>query len=425
MSLSLARALKPLEDYAAGLGELLQDTAPFIACGAYIGKVSRYPLGRSGFVEEGRVLSNLCRASRGDVLLWEPLVHGQFGRQKRTYLMSAARVNDVERLSWLLERGAPLEVQDAWGRDALGWAAAGGARGATQVLIQRGAVRVHAALEACVDNDKLGPLDALLSQSTSALGCTAAATLSPLLHRASSGAMVRGLLNRGAIVDNLDIKGHTPFVSIFQNWRGAQSEFVGVIKGLLGAGASLFGAPDGQTINGLTPLALVFRVSENLRESRCSFTPRISRILLNALEKGGKSWHSYNRGREIVRAVLRNQRLDGPSALPSIELFVALCSKCTPKDITALDYSTLLEAFKSLELPSSSYSPCTCSDCATCKSLDFFHAPLIKLAGLLAPMTLSSLELSENGPTKLACVELMCGLIRLHPLVPKVVFLPQ
>ena len=75
--------------------------------------------GRTGFAEDLRWAAGLCRTTWGEEQLWTGLVHVQRGLHKRTHLMYAAMMGDVERVRWLLARGAPMELKNDVGWTAL------------------------------------------------------------------------------------------------------------------------------------------------------------------------------------------------------------------------------------------------------------------------------------------------------------------
>ena len=66
--------------------------------------------------------SDLCRATRAETGLWSALSRVHYGRRKRTLLMYEALHGRLERVRWLLARGAPRNARDHNGRTALYWA---------------------------------------------------------------------------------------------------------------------------------------------------------------------------------------------------------------------------------------------------------------------------------------------------------------
>ena len=95
--------------------------------------------GRTGFAEDLRWAAGLCRTTWAEEQLWDGLVNVQRGRQKRTHLMYASMKGDVERVRWLLARGAPMELKDNYGHTALYLAAICNRAEVARVLIAAGA----------------------------------------------------------------------------------------------------------------------------------------------------------------------------------------------------------------------------------------------------------------------------------------------
>jgi ankyrin repeat protein len=95
--------------------------------------------GRKGYAEDLRASAGLCHATWDEEQIWNGLVHLHRGRKKRTHLMYAAYKGEVERVRWLLQRGARLESEDAEHCTALGWASKFGHAVVVQELLHRGA----------------------------------------------------------------------------------------------------------------------------------------------------------------------------------------------------------------------------------------------------------------------------------------------
>ena len=116
---------------------------------------------QNGFGRDVYPFVALCRETYGEEQLWaaiKDLPHGRvrregpatrfeppFGFERgpfsagRTHLMYAAQAGDVPRLTWLLARGALVELKDWLGRTALHWAAREGRVATLRELLARGA----------------------------------------------------------------------------------------------------------------------------------------------------------------------------------------------------------------------------------------------------------------------------------------------
>jgi ankyrin repeat protein len=84
-------------------------------------------------------VGELCRATRREEVLWSALVNLQRGPSGRTVLQFAAQKADVERVRWLLARGANANARDLNGDSALHRACAVGSAKVVALLIAAGA----------------------------------------------------------------------------------------------------------------------------------------------------------------------------------------------------------------------------------------------------------------------------------------------
>ena len=84
---------------------------------------------------EATKCTSLCRAFRGETQFWNPLVKMR-GTSGATVLMNTT---DVSRVRWLLDRGAPLEAKNNFGRTALWLACMKGQLSVLRELIHCGA----------------------------------------------------------------------------------------------------------------------------------------------------------------------------------------------------------------------------------------------------------------------------------------------
>jgi hypothetical protein len=128
---------------------------------------------QNGFGQDVDHLAALCRETWGEEQWWDAvkdLPHGRVRQEGpalvhcslpfwcergpfsagRTHLMYAAQAGDVARLTWLLARGAQLELKDWKGRTALFWAAREGRMATLRALLARGAT-VDAGATGCED----------------------------------------------------------------------------------------------------------------------------------------------------------------------------------------------------------------------------------------------------------------------------------
>jgi ankyrin repeat protein len=88
--------------------------------------------------ECGRV-KDLCRATRAETGLWSALSRVHYGPWKRTLLMYEADHGRLERVQWLLARGAPVDAGDHFGTTALNKAISIGHSDIVRALIEAGA----------------------------------------------------------------------------------------------------------------------------------------------------------------------------------------------------------------------------------------------------------------------------------------------
>jgi ankyrin repeat protein len=176
---------------------MLRTTRPFTALD-YTLTPSRSPLhttaflsalfltARAGFSRDVLPFLALCRATWTADALWDAVGDTPHRGSGNTRLMYAAKNGAVPRLTWLLARGARLELKDADGRTALYWAAREGRACAVRALLARGA-----AVDAARD-----------------------ARFTPLYVASWGGHVeaVRELLARGAAVDAAEAGGCTPLI---------------------------------------------------------------------------------------------------------------------------------------------------------------------------------------------------------------------
>lgn len=143
-------ALQRLSPQLASPAEAAAETAWYAAVAARLERLSERCLdalfiaaqsekGRTGFAEDLKWCAGLCRATWNEEALWSGLVHVRRGPKARTHLMFAARHGDVERVRWLLARGAPVELRNANGVTSLMYASIGGSAEVIRVLLEAGA----------------------------------------------------------------------------------------------------------------------------------------------------------------------------------------------------------------------------------------------------------------------------------------------
>ncbi len=91
------------------------------------------------WADECRYVKDLCRATRVETGLWSAMARVGYGRKKRTLLMFEARRGRLDRVQWLLARGAPRDAHDYLGLTALVWASANGHTDIVRALLAAGA----------------------------------------------------------------------------------------------------------------------------------------------------------------------------------------------------------------------------------------------------------------------------------------------
>lgn len=84
-------------------------------------------------------VGSLCRATRREEVLWSALARVHHGPGMRTVLMHAAARDQLDRVRWLLKRGAPPDAKDVDGKTALIYACAHGHADVARVLLEAGA----------------------------------------------------------------------------------------------------------------------------------------------------------------------------------------------------------------------------------------------------------------------------------------------
>jgi hypothetical protein len=87
-----------------------------------------------------RMCAGLCLTTWAEEAFWSGLVRVRAGPEKRTRLMYAARCGDVTRITWLLARGAPMEMKNIAGSTALHCASWSGHADAVRALLAAGAI---------------------------------------------------------------------------------------------------------------------------------------------------------------------------------------------------------------------------------------------------------------------------------------------
>jgi hypothetical protein len=157
------------------------------------------------WAHECRYVKDLCKATRTETGLWSAMARVGYGLKKRTLLMFEARRGRLDRVQWLLARGAPRDARDYWGRTALLCASENGRSNIVRALIAAGA-GVNIA-------DGSGD--------------------TPLLSASWNGRtdIVRALIAAGAGVNIADRSGRTPLS------LARQHQHTDVVHALIAAGA--------------------------------------------------------------------------------------------------------------------------------------------------------------------------------------------
>ena len=230
---------------------------------------------QNGFGQDVDHLAALCRETWGEEQWWDAvkdLPHGRARREGpaaedagapfgfdrgpssagRTHLMYAAQAGDVARLTWLLARGARLELKDWKGRTALWWACWAGKWASTaRELIARGAAEETTAqdgttlLHAASGQGHLEVVRELLARGAT-VDAAAQYGATPLFAASERGHLevVRELLARGAFVDAEARDNTTPL------FAASMEGHLGVVRELLAQGATV----RAQNIHGATAL---------------------------------------------------------------------------------------------------------------------------------------------------------------------------
>jgi Ankyrin repeats (3 copies) len=95
---------------------------------------------QNGFHKKANPLVGLCITTWVEHQMWDsPLKDMGHGRDKRTRLMHAAWVGNVNRVKWLLRRGASVDKADKWGWTALHFASSHGHLEVVRELLVGGA----------------------------------------------------------------------------------------------------------------------------------------------------------------------------------------------------------------------------------------------------------------------------------------------
>ena len=91
------------------------------------------------WAHECRHVKDLCKATRAETGLWSAMARVGYGQKKRTLLMWEAHQGCLDRVQWLLARGAPRDLRDHFGLTALIWASLYGHIDIVCALIETGA----------------------------------------------------------------------------------------------------------------------------------------------------------------------------------------------------------------------------------------------------------------------------------------------
>ena len=92
------------------------------------------------WAHECRFVKDLCKATRAETGLWSAMARVGYGRKKRTLLMWEAHQGCLDRVQWLLARGAPRDARDYLGRTALLWASLNGRSDIVRALRDAGGI---------------------------------------------------------------------------------------------------------------------------------------------------------------------------------------------------------------------------------------------------------------------------------------------
>jgi hypothetical protein len=136
------------------------------------------------WADECWYVKDLCRATRAETGLWSAMTRVGYGEGERTLLMHESYRGRLDRVQWLLARGAPRDARNVWGRTAL-------SRASTTVI-------VHALIAGGADVNIVD-----YSRAT------------PLLCASRNGHtdIVRALIAGGAGVNSVNYRGQTPLHS--------------------------------------------------------------------------------------------------------------------------------------------------------------------------------------------------------------------
>ena len=92
------------------------------------------------WAHECRFVKDLCRATRAETGLWSAMARVSYGRMKRTLLMFEAQQGRLDRVQWLLARGAPRDARNISGATALSWASVKGHTDIVRALRDAGGI---------------------------------------------------------------------------------------------------------------------------------------------------------------------------------------------------------------------------------------------------------------------------------------------
>ncbi len=176
----------------------------------------------AGYHEEAYTCTRLCQETYTDERLLEPLVRCTFKKGKRTLLMAAVRSGNAERVSQLLQCGAPINAEMPWGyrgterRSPLQEACRKGHEAVAQLLIDRGADTDCEGLLRFACEGGLTSIVQLLIEKDAA--SAQKVTNDQMLHFACDGggseSLVRWLIERGANANAKStrflLSGYTP-----------------------------------------------------------------------------------------------------------------------------------------------------------------------------------------------------------------------